>query len=384
MESGAAGPVAQEVLAAVDKSVCNIPDNVLAKVDAKLHNAGFHPIATIKERIVAALPAETVVVDALSPVVSTAANFDSLGFPADHVSRSKSDTYYINSETVLRTHTSAHQVELMRAGHRQYAVFGDVYRRDEIDASHYPVFHQAEGVQLFDKEQLAATHDLGSEAAIGAWLEADLKGSLLKVVESVFPGELEVRWNEDYFPFTHPSWELEVLYNDAWLETLGCGIIHPDVLTRGLGADAAKRSVGWAYGLGLDRLAMILFNIPDVRLFWSTDERFHNQFTSRELVQFKPYSKYPPSYRDVSFWLPAGDGAYHVNDFYELARTIGGDLIEDVALIDEFTHPKTGLVSHCFRINYRSHDETLTNEFVDSLQHKLRIAVVADLGVELR
>ena len=357
---------------------------MLAKVDARLHNAGFHPIATIKQRIIDSLDPSTHIVDSLTPVVSTKENFDDLGFPSDHVSRSMSDTYYLTPDSVLRTHTSAHQVGLMQSGHTRYAVFGDVYRRDEIDASHYPVFHQGEGVALFDRHQLAESHDLGSESEIQAWLEADLKAELLSVVKGVFPGDLEVRWNDDSFPFTHPSWELEVKYDGDWLETLGCGIVHPDVLTRGLGEAKAENTVGWAYGLGLDRLAMILFSIPDVRLFWSQDERFHNQFTSHDLVTFKPYSKYPPSLRDISFWVPESHSPYHVHDFYELARTCGGDLIEHIELIDEFTHPKTGRTSHCFRINYRSHDQTLTNDYVDSLQSQLRQRVVQDLGVELR
>jgi phenylalanyl-tRNA synthetase alpha chain len=145
---------------------------------------------------------------------------------------------------------------------------------------------------------------------------------------------------------------------------------------------------GYAFGLGLERLAMILFNIPDIRLFWSTDPRFLSQFESidpnnpNDIVHFKPYSKYPLCYKDISFWLPTAKFAD--NDFYEIVRNIAGDLAESVKIVDNFTHPKTGRTSKCYRINYRSIDRTLTNEEIDQIQWKLRDEIVAKLGVELR
>ncbi|KTF79461.1 hypothetical protein cypCar_00043233 [Cyprinus carpio] len=99
--------------------------------------------------------------------------------------------------------------------------------------------------------------------------------------------------------------------------------------------------MGWAFGLGLERLAMVLFGIPDIRLFWSEDERFLKQFRLSDIYQpviFQPLSKYPPLFNDISFWLPAE--GYTENDFYDLVRSIGGDLVEKVTLVDEFTHPK--------------------------------------------
>merc|ERR1719252_21029 len=108
-----------------------------------------------------------------------------------------------------------------------------------------------------------------------------------------------MRWLDEYFPFTEPSLELEVLYNDAWLEVLGCGVIHPDVL-RNAGLDPTKVH-GWAFGLGLERWAMVLFGIPDIRLFWSTDERFSSQFTKDSFsakTKFVQFSKSPPVMKD--------------------------------------------------------------------------------------
>src|SRR5688500_5535511 len=106
---------------------------------------------------------------------------------------------------------------------------------------------------------------------------------------------------------------------------------------------------------------MILFKIPDIRLFWSKDPRFLSQFSSDAIVQFKSYSKFPPCYKDIAFWI-VHERDFYDNRFYDLVREIAGDLVEDVQLVDEFVNPKTGLRSKCFRINYRSMDRNLTNE----------------------
>ena len=136
-------------------------------------------------------------------------------------------------------------------------------------------------------------------------VEEDMKRTLDGLARALF-GEVETRWSPDYFPFTDPSWELEILFQGEWLEVLGCGVVHQQILTNcGL-----QHGCGWAFGLGLERLAMILFNIPDIRLFWTDDPRFHSQFLSAipgdhaTFPSFKPYSKYPECYKDVSFWLP--------------------------------------------------------------------------------
>jgi len=196
-----------------------------------------------------------------------------------------------------------------------------------------------------------------------------------------------MRWGNDYFPFTHPSYELEIYFREEWMEVLGCGVIHPDILSAAnrlsfeKNNDDKATSIGWAFGLGLERLAMILFSIPDIRLFWTEDTRFHSQFESGNIVDFQPYSKYPPCFKDVSFWLSS---EFHSNDLMEIVRNITGDLVEQVVLLDEFVHPKTNRTSHCYRISYRSMDRSLTNEEVDLMQMKVREEVVDILGVELR
>ena len=354
----------------------NVPPTLIPKVGRNLHLQKGHPLNTIKQIIESHFKSRNFACfDDLLPVVTTKACFDDLLTPKDHISRSLSDTYYIDpqEDLVLRTHTSAHQNELMQAGHRSFLATGDVYRRDEIDSSHYPCFHQMEGVHIFDPKELPGAPQ--SPESI-QYVEAHLKETLEGVIGVLFP-HCETRWGNDSFPFTNPSFELEVWYNDEWLEVLGCGVVHKQILSN---CDLGHTD-GWAFGLGLERLAMVLFNIPDIRLFWSEDVRFLSQFSENELTTFKPFSKYPPCFKDVSFWLPSN---FHENDLYEEIRNVAGDVVEDVTLIDEFVHPKTNKKSHAYRITYRHMSRTLTDTEVDEMQAQVRVALGTELSCEVR
>ena len=365
---------------------CNVTPYIANLVGRDLHKKSAHPLGIIKDRIeayFAGLETSYDVFDGEDPVVTTTQCFDDLNIPPEHPGRSKSDTYYLTDTELLRTHTSAHQSQHLRQGHEAFLCTGDVYRRDEIDASHFPAFHQMEGVKLFSEEEMNGQTDFSDKEA---WLASpecdivakDLKATLEGLIKYVFDDpDLQTRWRDDYFPFTEPSFELDVFYQDEWLEVLGCGVIHADVLERcGL---ASRR--GWAFGLGLERLAMVLFAIPDIRLFWTDDERFHKQFKAGQVSTFKPYSKYPPVFKDIAFWCPE---SCVENDFNELARSIGGELIERVENIDTFTNPKTGKTSNCYRITYRSMDRSLTDVEINALQDSLRDEAAAALSVELR
>lgn len=359
----------------------NISPAVADRIGRNLHQLPNHPLNIIKKRIEDYFvkrndgAVEFSIFDDLAPLVKITQNFDDLLIPEDHVSRSASDTYYVDDETMLRGHTSAHQATLLQNGHDHFLCSGDVYRRDEIDASHYPVFHQMEGVRVFP--HLAPAE--GSDPVQGnKEVEEDLKDALEGMVDAVF-GPVEKRWIDAYFPFTEPSFELEIFYNGDWLEVLGCGVMQQDILRRA----GRGEQPGWAFGLGLERLAMVLFDIPDIRLFWSTDERFLSQFKDGEITKFKPFSKFPACYKDVSFWIDP-DTPFHPNDLNELVRGVAGDLVEEVKLIDEFTHPKTGRDSQAWRINYRSMERSLTNEETNKMQEEFRELLVSTYNVELR
>lgn len=352
--------------------------NVPARLEAEWLGRGLlttqdHPLARIWQRAQGYFGKEFECRVVEDPVVSVHDNFDALLFPADHVGRSRNDTYYVNRTHVLRTHCTAHQRQMLMHGPPSWLVAGDVFRRDEIDATHFPVFHQVDAARVMRNTTTKAA-------------ELEMKHLLEGFARQLLAGgdALEMRWRDDYFPFTTPSWELDVNFRGKWLELLGCGLIHPDIMRSipTLPSDA----VGWAFGVGLERLAMVVYGVPDIRLFWSRDQRFLAQFAGRPLdaaISFVPFSKYPLTSRDVSFWLP-GDGSFHDNAFFEAVRECAGDLVEGVTLVDSFVHPKTGRASRAFRIDYRSMERSLTNAEVNAIQERVRDVLAKQLQVELR
>ncbi|KAM7530302.1 hypothetical protein LguiB_033712 [Lonicera macranthoides] len=407
-----------------DDPTNNVPDSIFSKLGMQLHRRDQHPLGILKNAIFDYFDTNYSnkfdKFDNLCPIVSTKANFDDVLVPADHVSRSYNDTYYIDSQTVLRCHTSAHQAELLRKGHTHFLVTGDVYRRDSIDSTHYPVFHQMEGVRVFSPDDWEASGKDGTQYAAEdlkkclEGLARHLFGSVRSVIaktemastksnrvflehdeqqlnasfdstEAVsglveyhfLSSAVEMRWIDTYFPFTNPSFELEIYFQEKWLEVLGCGVTEQEILKRSGKTD----NVAWAFGLGLERLAMVLFDIPDIRLFWTTDERFTSQFSKGQLgVKFKPFSKYPPCFKDMSFWI---SDSFTENNLCEIVRGVAADLVEEVQLIDNFTNKK-GMTSHCYRIAYRSMERSLTDDEINELQWNVREQVQNKLNVVLR
>ena len=392
----------------------NVTPKIMGHLGRNLHLEPFHPLNLIKQKIAKYMYARYKqhrdlptfsLHEQISPVVRTEQNFDSLLVPPDHVSRRRSDSYYLNSREMLRAHTSAHQADLIRMGLDNFMVVGDVYRRDEIDSTHYPVFHQMEAVRLISaadisKMSSSPSHDIkffengernDMKQAVhtvdaAKMVEADLKSCLTGLARHLFGEKVEVRWVDCYFPFTHPSWELEVFHNGAWLEVLGCGVMEQEILFKA----GVEDKVGWAFGLGLERLAMVLYSIPDIRIFWSRDSGFLSQFqgaTPDTKIVFKSLSKFPQCTNDISFWLPKlgpAQETFSPNDFYDLVREVGGDVVEQVRLQDEFRHPKTGLDSQCYRIVYRDMAKTLTQEDANKIHSAIEAAAVKKLGVTIR
>jgi phenylalanyl-tRNA synthetase alpha chain len=215
-------------------------------------------------------------------------------------------------------------------------------------------------------------------SAASDFVAANLKETLEGLARHLF-GQVQTRWVDTTFPFTHPSFELEIYFEGNWLEVLGCGVIAHDVLRSGQAGD----SIGWAFGLGLECLAMVLFGIPDIRLFWSSDQRFLQQFNESQTMKnlrFQPFSKYPSCHKDVAFWT---DSAFSDNSFADIVRNVAGDLVEQVELVDRYLHPKTLRTSFCYRLHYRSMDRSVTNAEINIIHSKLRDEL-RDLGLELR
>lgn len=311
-------------------------------------------------------------------VVSTRDNFDLLNTLPDHPSRRPSDTYYLDDRTVLRTHTTVMWPYYFRhPGVRERLLggravgalcYGSTYRKDEIDRRHYPVFHQIDGLYVVPRAQQVIT-------------VADLEAVLGDIVQAIYGRGVQWQTVPDTFPFTDPSRELQVEWNGEWLEVLGSGLVHPKVLEN-LGLDPQHLN-GWAFGFGLDRLAMIKMQIPDIRLLWSRDPRITGQFHDLTSV-YRPISRYPSSMRDISFVVQQN---VSLNHYYEIVRELGGDLIEEVRLLDRFENPEKfgpGRVSYTFRIVYQSYERTLTNDEVNAIQGKIIAETKERLQAQVR
>ncbi len=200
-------------------------------------------------------------------------NFEALNIPANHPAKDEQDTFYINKNIVLRTQTSSVQARVMENTQPPIRIVspGRVFRSDQVDATHSPSFHQIEGL-VIDKNITFA----------------DLKGTLEQFAKELFGEETRIKFRPHHFPFTEPSAEVDVTCfkcggkgcrfckGEGWIEILGCGMVHPHVLEMG-GIDP-KQYRGFAFGVGLERIALLKYEIDDMRLLYENDERFLNQF----------------------------------------------------------------------------------------------------------
>jgi phenylalanyl-tRNA synthetase alpha chain len=214
---------------------------------------------------------------------------------------------------------------------------------------------------------------------------SDLERILVAIATAIY-GE-EVRWRclEDTFPFTEPSRQLEIHWRGEWIEVLGAGLVNPRVLSL-LGLDPLRYN-GWAFGFGLDRVAMIKMDIPDIRILRSGDERIMRQFTGLD-SRFRPVSKYPSTDRDISFVVRRD---LPLTAFYELVRDYatfeGEEVVEEVSLLDTYADPArfgAGRVSYTFRIRYRSYLRTLSSAEVNAVQQRIRERTATRLEATLR
>ena len=308
-------------------------------------------------------------------IVPVEVSFDLFNFAPDHPNRSKSDTYYVDDKNILRTHDTVFWYYYLnlpeikkRIANRESMgalCYGKVYRKDEIDRHHMNVFHQMGGWYLRPDSD-------------GIFQIDDLKNVLAEIVKTVFGKDAVYRFNEDVFPYTDPSLEVELQSEGEWVELLGGGMPKKAVLAN-MGITGYN---GWAYGFGLERLAIAGMKLPDIRLLWSDDER-----VKKQLVLGQPFvevSKYPPVIRDISFIV---DKNFIPNDYFDLVREIANDLVEEVELTDKYEdESKFGKdkTSYTYRIIYRSVDRTLTSEEIDKLHKTLEEKTASVFGAIVR
>ena len=233
----------------------------------------LHPLTRVHDEIVAIFAGLGFSVAEGPEIETDYHNFEALNIPRDHPARDMQDTLYVSESALLRTHTSPVQIRAMLAQKPPLRVIvpGKVYRRDVADATHSPMFHQVEGL-----------------AVDRAVTMADLKGTLELFAREMFGPRSRIRFRPSFFPFTEPSAEVDVLCfvchgagcrlckQGGWLEILGSGMVHPRVL-RNVGYDP-EEVTGWAFGMGIERIAMLKYGIDDLRLFFENDLRFLRQF----------------------------------------------------------------------------------------------------------
>lgn len=306
-------------------------------------------------------------------IVPTDILFDMFNMPPGHPARSKSDTYYVDDDQVLRTHDTVfwyyylNHPEIKKRIEKKETLraicYGKVYRKDEIDRRHMNVFHQFGAWFIAPDEKKIITVD-------------DLKNALSDIATNVFKANF--RFYDHQFPYTDPSFEMEAEINGQWVEMLGSGLVRKSVLEN-MGLTGYN---GWAFGFGLERLAIASMELPDIRLLWSEDERVKKQLKLGN--KFKEVSKFPPVVRDISFIV---DKDFVPNDYFDVIRDIVGDLIEQVELLDKYENAEkfgVGKLSYTFRITYRSLEKTLTNAEVNSLHAKLEDQTSSDFGASIR
>ena len=282
------GQMVNETRAAIEEKMEEVKNNLAAKArEAKLKAEVIDVTLPAKKNKIGHLHPNTVALEELEKIFVGLGyevvegpeveydyyNFEALNIPANHPAKDEQDTFYINRNMVLRTQTSSVQVHVMENEKPPIRIIspGRVFRSDEVDATHSPSFHQVEGL-VIDKNVTFA----------------DLKGTLQEFAKELFGADTKVKFRPHHFPFTEPSDEMDVTCfkcggkgcrfckGEGWIEILGCGMVHPHVLEMS-GIDPEEYT-GFAFGVGLERIALLKYEIDDMRLLYENDDRFLSQF----------------------------------------------------------------------------------------------------------
>ena len=282
------GQMVNETRTAIEEKMEEVKNNLAAKArEAKLKAEVIDVTLPAKKNKIGHLHPNTVALEELEKIFVGLGyevvegpeveydyyNFEALNIPANHPAKDEQDTFYINRNMVLRTQTSSVQVHVMENEKPPIRIIspGRVFRSDEVDATHSPSFHQVEGL-VIDKNVTFA----------------DLKGTLQEFAKELFGADTKVKFRPHHFPFTEPSAEMDVTCfkcggkgcrfckGEGWIEILGCGMVHPHVLEMS-GIDPEEYT-GFAFGVGLERIALLKYEIDDIRLLYENDDRFLSQF----------------------------------------------------------------------------------------------------------
>lgn len=322
-----------------------IPVFIREKIGKNLHQKFAHPLEQLKFQIQQLFEGFHLF-DKNNPYVTVEENFDDLLIPQNCNSRHPDQVFYLDNKHVLRTHTSAHQIEILKMGYKKFLIAGDVYVKDTIERSRYPVMHQIEGVCVYPDAN-------------------NIDRRLHIKMEALFDNlGVEYRKCASYYQYANPSWEYEVKWEGKWIEVAGCGIIRPEILNK-------IQGVGYSFGINLDRLAMARWGIPDIRLFWSEDDRFLNQFKKiSKGLKYKDSDMKAPHIKSLSMYDMTDP--LMLNDLFLMIRETSGDLVESITKPDDFT-VSSGKRSVSLKVSYRSPmDKVLYMDEVEDIHSKIQ------------
>ncbi len=363
----------------------------------------WNPVNMIVEKLTCSDYFKDFTIFSSPEVVKEFETFDLFYFPEDHVARRPSDSYFLqktnnkDDNLLLRPHTTImwyHYLvkwewweKLKNTWEIQLLSYWKTYRVDELDKNHHECFHQIDWLKISLKEKEIINQDT-------------LKDVLTQTIKSIFWENVEFRFNVDTFPYTTDSLEVEVKNGDKWLEVLWAGVVKWEVLEK-LWIDSSIYN-WWAFGFGIERLAMALKKIPDIRIFWSGDKRILSQWGNLE-TPYKEISQFPPVYKDISMIVPKNKFIVDEKELEEIKltreteanffaitwiiRDIGDPLIEEVKIIDNFQNDKkfgNDKKSITIKIIFRAIDRTLTNEEINKIYFEIRENITKVLAYELR
>lgn len=393
----------------------NITPAVFDLMERKLHLVQNNPVNLVKQRVYDYFQRNHVnengdplfaTFDDFSPVTAEQ-SFDHLLMPRDHYNRSEIETYYLNKDTILRGVTSVHMSDMIARGYDRYLCTGDVYRRSLYDQTHALVFHLMDMQRLFTKQELSRTSsnanlEIFETGARDSKMETerrqlvhtkeavelvlgDMKKMIKGVIESLLGHGVECQWNNYYCQFGRPYYDMRVLYQGEWLDVFVGGVLRQEIADKA----GATDKIGWNCRLALDRIAMILYKIPDIRLLSSKNGKFASLFASLDKDPNPDVSKHCdasvcPIAREVVFLVPRDtDIAVFQYHFYELVRLVAEDDVQKVKLVDHFQHPKSGIAIQRYHITYMSWDRVLSETEVNCHHDIIKELAVSKFKVKV-
>lgn len=348
-----------------------IPKSILNKTAKIFFTKKNNPICVVKDLLHKSIKGYTLFEDT-NPYVSVEHNFDSLLFSPTHPARSLG--FYKDEKYLLRTHMAAHLFGRIKLGYEKFLSCGDVYSKEnKISRTSYPVSHQMDCFSIVN----------------GEFPSTAMRNLMKSIMVYLFGKTTKYRFLEEelgsdvHFPYTIHASQIEVEFINkdtgeiSWIKVMSGGVVHPEIMEKA----CKKNEQAFTFSIDLDHLAMKLFNIPDIRLIWSEDVRFSNQFESGRLSTYSAFAKYPVCYfRDIALWETSD---FNINDMLFIIRDVSNDMVEEVYPLDFRSNNNLGKKSLSYRIKYRHVAKSLIDTDIVDAHNIIRDRLKRELNLQL-